>query len=98
MTTLNEFGVIPVFRDLDGKVVVRREVPFSSEEEARRAACIFARVLGGAVAFRHVNDPSAGTVGQGVIIGKYGVMAEARSAHPPVRTEPDNVIRLMDHR
>jgi DNA-binding NarL/FixJ family response regulator len=38
MTTLNEFGVIPVFRELDGKVVVRKEVPFSSEEEARRAA------------------------------------------------------------
>ena len=95
VTTFNEFGVIPVFRDLDGKVVVLKEVPFSSAEEARRAAHIYAQVLGGAVACRH--DPGADTVGQGVIIGKYGVMAAEKSAHPPVRSGPDNVTRLIDH-
>ena len=96
VTTLNEYGVIPVFRDLDGKVVALKEVPFSSAEEARDAAHIYAEVLGGAVACRH--DPGADTVGQGVIIGRYGVMAEEKSAHPPVRSDPDNVARLIDHR
>jgi hypothetical protein len=43
---------------------------------AVRAGKIFAEVLGGPVAFRRVNDPSTGTVGNGVIIGRYGVMAD----------------------
>ena len=78
------------------RAAVPTKVPFSSAEEARRAAHIYAEVLGGAVACRH--DPGADTVGQGVIIGKYGVMAEEKSAHLPVRSNPDNVIRLKDHR
>jgi hypothetical protein len=96
MTTSNKFGIFPVFRGLDGKLTVQKEVPFSSEEEARRAGRIFAEVLGGAVAFCRMNDPDAGIVGQGVIIGKYGVMAEERS-EPPV-PNPDKVTRLIDHR
>jgi hypothetical protein len=98
MTTSDKFGIFPVFRGLDGKLAVQKEVPFSSEEEALRAGRIFAEVLGGAVAFRRINDPDTGRVGQGVIIGKYGVMAEERLAHPPVPSNPDNVTRLTDHR
>ena len=90
MSTSNKFGIFPVFCGLHGKLTV-------PEEEARRAGRIFAEVLGGAVAFRRMNDPDAGIVGQGVIIAKYGVMAEERS-EPPVPTNPDKVTRLIDHR
>jgi hypothetical protein len=76
MAIFNKFGIIPVARSLDGKLLVQKEVAFPSEEEAKRAGKIFADVLGGAVAFRRINDPDTGIVGQGVIIGKYGVMAE----------------------
>jgi hypothetical protein len=76
MTMLSRFGIIPVFRSLDGKLLVQKEVAFPSEEDALRAGRIFAEVLGGAVAFRRINDLDAGIIGQGVIIGKYGVMAE----------------------
>jgi hypothetical protein len=76
MATFTKFGIIPVARSLDGKLLVQKEVAFPSEEEAKRAGRIFADVLGGAVAFRRMNDPDTGIVGQGVIIGKYGVMAE----------------------
>ena len=76
MTTSNKFGIFPVVRSLDGKLLVQKEVAFPSEEEAKRAGQIFAEVLGGAVAFRRMNDPETGIIGQGVIIGKYGLMAE----------------------
>jgi hypothetical protein len=76
MPTLNEFGIIPVARGLEGKLLVQKEIAFPSEEEAKRAGEIFARVLGGAVAFRREDDPAAGIIGQGVIIGRYGVMAD----------------------
>jgi hypothetical protein len=49
---------------------------FPSEEDARRAAEIFAEVLGGAVAFSRVVDRESGLAEDGVIIAKFGVMAE----------------------
>jgi hypothetical protein len=76
MASFNEFGIIPVARGLNGKLLVQKEIAFPSEEEAKRAGRIFATVLGGAVAFRRMNDPDTGRIGQGVIIEKYGVMAE----------------------
>jgi hypothetical protein len=76
MSSFNDFGIIPVFRDLDGGLLVQKEIAFSTEEDAKRAGRVFAEVLGGAVAFGRVSDPEAGVIGQGVIIGKYGVMAE----------------------
>jgi hypothetical protein len=76
MATFSKFGVIPVFRGLDGSLAVQKEVAFPSEEDAMRAGQVFAEVLGGAVAFRRMNDPETGTVGNGFIIGRYGVMAE----------------------
>jgi len=75
MATLQEFGIIPVARGLNGKLLVQREITFPSEEDAQRAGQVFANVLGGAVAFRRVCDREAGVVGQGVIIGRYGLMA-----------------------
>lgn len=45
-------------------------------KEAKRAGKVFAEVLGGAIAFRRKDDPEAGIMGQGVIIGRYGVMAD----------------------
>jgi hypothetical protein len=77
MSTVNVFGIFPVVRNFNGTLLVQKEIAFSSEEEAKRAGQIFADVLGGAVAFRRVNDPDAGVVGQGIIIGKYGLMAGA---------------------
>ena len=76
MATFNRFGIFPVVRSLDGKLLVQKEVAFPSEEDAKRAGRIFAEVLGGAVAFRRMSDPDTGIVGQGVVIGKYGLMAE----------------------
>jgi hypothetical protein len=80
MDSSNRFGIIPVFRGLDGKLAVQKEIAFPSEDEAKRAGEVFAEVLGGAIAFRRVNDPEAGIVGRGVIIGRYGVMAETSPA------------------
>ena len=47
MPTFNEFGIIPVARGLQGKLLVQKEIAFSSAEEAKRAGQIFAEVLGG---------------------------------------------------
>jgi hypothetical protein len=76
MAGTNKFGIIPVFRGLNGKLAVQKEITFASEDDAKRAGKIFAEVLGGAVAFRRAIDPDVGIVGQGVIIGKYGILAE----------------------
>ncbi len=77
MARAAEYGVFPVFRGLDGRLAVQPEIKFPSEDDARRAAEVFAGVLGGAVAFSRMADEATGTVEEGVIIGKYGVMAEA---------------------
>jgi hypothetical protein len=57
-----------------------------SEEEAMRAAAIFADVLGGAVAFSRIADRETGFAEDGIIIAKFGVMADAQAedfgAHP----------------
>ena len=71
-----QYGVFPVFRGLDGRLAVQPEMIFPTEDDAKRAAKIFAGVLGGAVAFARMADQEAGVVEKGTIIGKYGVMAE----------------------
>jgi hypothetical protein len=71
-----EFGIFPVFRGLDGKLQVQHRIPFPSEEDAMRAGEVFAGVLGGAVAYSRVTDTETGTAEDGVIIGRFGVMAE----------------------
>jgi hypothetical protein len=38
MAILNKFGIFPVVRSLDGKLLVQKEVAFPSEEDALRAA------------------------------------------------------------
>ena len=86
MTIFNEFGIFPVVRGFNGKLMVQKEVTFPSEEDAKRAGQIFADILGGAVAFRRANDPDAGIVGQGIIIGKYGIMAGAQQPSPASRS------------
>ncbi|SEE03985.1 hypothetical protein SAMN05444161_4694 [Rhizobiales bacterium GAS191] len=77
MARVTQFGVIPVFRGLEGRLAVQKEMRFSSEDEARRAGKIFAEVLGGAVAFRRVSDPETGAAEAGEIIGRYGILADA---------------------
>ena len=77
MARVAEFGVIPVFRDRDGRLAVQPQMIFPSEDDARRAAQIFAEVLGGAVAFSRVADREAGIAEDGVIIAKYGAMAKS---------------------
>ena len=76
MATFTKFEIIPVARSLDGKLLVQKEVAFPSEEEAKRAGEACANIVAGAIAFRRVNDPDTGLFGQGIIIGKYGIMAE----------------------
>jgi hypothetical protein len=61
---------------------------FPSEDDARRAAEIFAGVLGGAVAFTRMADGETGAVEQGIIIGKYGVMA-GREQEEAAYTPPE---------
>ncbi len=75
MARVTEFGVIPVFRDRDGRLAVQPQMIFPSEQDAQRAAQIFAEVLGGAVAFSRMADREAGVTETGIIIGKYGAMA-----------------------
>ncbi|MFI5015451.1 MAG: hypothetical protein ACHQAY_24205 [Hyphomicrobiales bacterium] len=77
MAGITQFGIIPVFRGIEGRLSVQREIHFSSEDDAKRAGKIFAEVLGGAVAFRRVSDLETGAKGQGEIIGRYGVLADA---------------------
>jgi hypothetical protein len=77
MVRITQFGIIPVFRGLEGRLAVQREIGFSSEDDARRAGKIFAEVLGGAVAFRRTRDPETGAVEAGEIIGRYGLLADA---------------------
>ena len=79
MAKAAQYGVFSVFRGLDGHLAVQPEMIFPSEDDAKRAAEIFAGVLGGAVAFSRMTDRETGAVERGVIIGKYGVMAEAQA-------------------
>ena len=76
MSTADEFGIIPVVQGIDGKLLVQKEVVFPTEDDALRAGIIFAQVLGGAVAFKRSVDIEAGVRGDGMIIGRYGVLAE----------------------
>jgi hypothetical protein len=46
MTTSNKFGIFPVFRGLDGKLIVQKEVPFSSEEESSTRRTYLRRGVG----------------------------------------------------
>ncbi|MBV9569533.1 MAG: hypothetical protein JO172_15495 [Hyphomicrobiales bacterium] len=80
MSRTMEFGIIPVLRCQDGQLIVQPQILFPSEEEARRAAEIFAEVLGGAVAFSRIVDRETGLAEDGVIIGKYGVLDEIARA------------------
>jgi hypothetical protein len=89
MASFEQFGIFPVARGLNGKLLVQGEVAFASEEEAKRAGQIFADVLEGAVAFCRVSDPEAGVIGRGVIIGRYGVMA-VTGGQPQPRTGGTN--------
>ena len=75
MATVEEFGIIPVARGLNGKLLVQKEVVFPTEDEALRAGGIFAQVLGGAVAFKRSIDVEVGVKSDGIIIRRYGVMA-----------------------
>jgi hypothetical protein len=78
MPIVNDFGIIPVARGLQGKLLMQNEIACSSEEAAKRAG---RESLGGAVAFRSEDDPEAEIIGQGVIIGRYGLMAEKADEH-----------------
>jgi hypothetical protein len=89
MARVAEYGVFPVFRGLDGHLAVQPEIIFPSEDDAKRAAEIFAGVLGGAVAFTRMADQETGIVEQGVIIGKYGVMAERRERTTDFMASPE---------
>ena len=78
MSTVDEFGIIPVARGIDGKLLVQKEVVFPTKDDALRAGTIFAQVLGGAVAFRRRIDTEAGVKEDGIIIGRYGILAEEK--------------------
>jgi hypothetical protein len=75
-----EFGIFPVFRGLSGRLQVRPPVAYATEQEALRAAEYFASILGGAIAYSRVIDREAGTAEDGVIIGRFGVLADPQQA------------------
>jgi len=101
MSRIMEFGIIPVFRCPDGQLIVQSQMLFPSEVDARRAAEIFAEVLGGAVAFSRVVDHHTGFAEDGVILGKFGVLdskAQPKSqdqAHQPVQDKVDDGTRSL---
>jgi hypothetical protein len=78
-----EFGILPVFRGLDGALQVQRPIKFPTEQDALRAGEVFADVLGGAVAYSRVVDREAGTSENGVIIGRFGAMRESERVGTP---------------
>jgi hypothetical protein len=82
-----EYGIFPVFRGPDGKLQVQHRIPFPSAEDALRAGEVFAGVLGGAVAYSRVADSEFGTAEDGVIIGRFGAMAENAAKEPAVYYE-----------
>ncbi|MBW0002394.1 MAG: hypothetical protein JO216_02810 [Hyphomicrobiales bacterium] len=91
MCRVTEFGIIAVFQSRDGRLTVQPRMFFPTEEDALRAAEIFADVLGGAVAFTRVVDRERDTAEDGVIIAKFGVMAEG--AREDVTTEREEASR-----
>jgi hypothetical protein len=107
MSRVMEFGIMAVFQSEDGRLTVQPQMLFACEEDAKRAAEIFAEVLGGAVAFSRVVDRETGLADDGVIIAKFGVMADPSSedsayagsptfprhqARPPIRDNPERYI------
>jgi hypothetical protein len=61
---------------LNGRLQVKPPITYSSEQDALRAGEVFADVLGGAVVYSRVVDREAGTAENGVLIGRFGVMAD----------------------
>lgn len=107
MSRVTEFGIIAVFQSEEGRLTVQPRMLFPSEGDAKRAGEIFAEVLGGAVAFSRVVDRATGFAEDGVIIAKFGVLADPSSensayasshtvprpqARPPLRENPERYI------
>ena len=73
---VTRFGVFGVFLCADGTLKVHPPIAFESAAEATRAGEFLAGALGGAVAFSRGFDPRTGSAQDGVIIGKFGLMAD----------------------
>jgi hypothetical protein len=57
MPQVTTFGILPIFRGLQGRLSPLRIVNAVSADEAKRKAELLASVLGGAVAFAATYDP-----------------------------------------
>ena len=76
MARTTTYGVFAVYKGFGNKLEVRPPAAFPTAERALAAARTFALVLGGAVAFSQAKDTGTGVTENGVIIGRFGVMAE----------------------
>jgi hypothetical protein len=76
MSRVTKFGVLPIFRGLEGKFTPLRVMHARSADEARRKADVFAAVIGGAVAFFKAGDPDRDQWDDTVIIGYSGEVPE----------------------
>ena len=70
------YGVYGVSPSVDGTLKIQPPVTVGSAVEAKRTAEFLAGALGGAVAFAREIDPRTGATKDGVIIGRFGLLAE----------------------
>lgn len=82
MATETVFGVFAVYKGVGDKLEVRPPATYPTAEKALAAARTFALVLGGAVAYSKVVDTESGASEDGMIIGRFGVMADRQLAAP----------------
>jgi hypothetical protein len=76
MSRVAKFGVLPIFRGLEGKFKPLRIIEARSADEAKRKADVFASVVGGAVAFSKSGDPGRDQWDKTVILGYCGEVPE----------------------
>jgi hypothetical protein len=76
MSKVTKFGVLPIFRGLEGKFRPLRVMQARSADDAKRKADIFASVVGGAVAFAKARDPGRDQWDETVILGYCGEVPE----------------------
>jgi hypothetical protein len=76
MPQASMFGVLPIFRGLEGKLTALRFIRAVSADEAKRKAELLARVLGGAIAFGVTYHPEFDVSEPLVVIARCGQVPE----------------------
>jgi hypothetical protein len=77
MPQVTKFGVLPIFRGLEGKLMPQRVIIAVSAGEAKRKAALLASVLGGALAFTAESHPELDAWEPLKIIARFGEVPES---------------------